>query len=111
MCHFLYLAPVIAPSGTPSNVSARALSSTSILVGWNKVECLKRNGMITNYNVQYGPDSYSVPMMTLKTANTSLKVSNLIPSTNYTFLVAAESINGTGPNKTIRHRTDPVESE
>ena len=67
--------------------------------------------MITNYDVQYGPDSYSVPMMTSTTMATSLTVSNLIPSTNYTFLVAAESNNGTGPSQTLRHRTDPVESE
>ena len=102
---------MIAPSGTPSNLSARALSSISIVIRWNEVECLQRNGIITDYNVQYRPDSYSVPMMTSKTMDTSLTVSNLIPSTNYTFQVAAESINGTGPSQKIRHRTDPVESE
>jgi hypothetical protein len=67
--------------------------------------------MITNYNVHYEPDSYSVSMMTSKTANTSLTLSNLIPSTNYTFLIAAENINGTGPDEMIRYATNPVQSK
>ena len=67
--------------------------------------------MITKYNVRYQPDNYSVSQITLKTVNISLMVTNLIPSTNYTFRVAAENINGTGPDEVVRISTDSVTSK
>lgn len=105
------MAPITAPRGTPSNVSARVLSSTSMLITWDEVECLQRNGIITNYNVQYEPNNYSALPMTMITVNNFLMVTNLIPRTNYTFQVAAENTNGTGPNETVRYGTDLVESK
>lgn len=75
------------------------------------MDCWERNGIITIYNVQYQPDRYSVPQMVSETVNIFLMVTNLIPSTSYTFRVAAENVNGTGPDEVIRLSTDPVKSK
>lgn len=43
-----------APSSGPKTVSANETSSTTIVVRWNEVDLLHRNGIIEGYKVYYG---------------------------------------------------------
>ena len=49
----IVLTPFSEPSGPPVNVSARNLSSTSILVQWGEVPDTGKNGIILSYTVNY----------------------------------------------------------
>ena len=43
---------IVVPSGSPVNVTVRAVSSTSLLVSWQPPEQLEQNGIITGFKVQ-----------------------------------------------------------
>ena len=108
---YTYLCNCAAPSGKPQNISANVISSTSILIQWNDVDCIDRNGNLTAYNVSYQPKNYSQLSLSSITVSRSLTVTNLIPRTNYTFQVAAVNTNGTGPSETIILSTEAVTSK
>ena len=71
------------------------MTSRSINVTWDTIECIERNGIITGYTVvfqeQGGAD---VPGNTL---NMSFSAEGLTPYTNYTFQVAGVNDVDTGP--------------
>jgi len=48
----IYMGVFSVPSGAPENVSAEAMSSTSILVTWGSVPEHQKNGHILGYKVQ-----------------------------------------------------------
>ena len=77
------------------------------------MNCLDRNGIITNYTIHYQPRimNHDTSSSSLSATNLSKILSKLIPRTNYTFHVAANNINGTGPNESINAMTNPVESK
>ena len=82
------------PTGVPRDVSASS-SSRSILVTWETIDCIERNGVITGY-------IYSVEFQEEVGARTpdqrlSFTASGLTPNTSYTFRVAGVNANGTGP--------------
>ena len=99
-----------APSREPRNVTGTAINSTSIRIQWRDVDCIERNGEILAYNITYRAIGYSQPSLSLTASPTkrSLILSNLIPRTNYNFLVAAENINGTGPGGNVTVSTGDV---
>ena len=41
------------PDGSPQNVTVKNISSTSILVLWDEVPVVQRNGIITGYTITY----------------------------------------------------------
>ena len=47
----LTLSLFVAPSGPPTDVTAAALSSTSLLIIWQPPESFERNGIITAYQI------------------------------------------------------------
>ncbi|KTG37005.1 hypothetical protein cypCar_00042935, partial [Cyprinus carpio] len=58
------------PSGAPENVSAEAMSSTSILVTWGSVPEHQKNGHILGYKVLYREkDSERAPQVQLVNGN------------------------------------------
>ena len=102
-----------APSGQPQNVIGTTINSTSIHIQWREVNCIERNGEILAYNVTYRAVHYPQPSLSLVTLpkERSLTLNNLIPHTNYSLLVAAQNINGTGPSKEVVVNTSGVEGK
>ena len=82
------------PSAPPENVSFTS-KSTSITVQWEMVPCIHQNGPITGYSVRYGVMG-SGSTQTETVSGTQTTISNLMPSTNYSFEVAAVNGVGTG---------------
>ena len=93
---FLYLAPAGSPQGITPSVSARSVS-----VSWNEIECIERNGMITNYTVEFSSLGGSVVPGMLMVDERRFTASGLSPFTNYTFRIAGVNSNGTGPFSNI----------
>ena len=81
-----------APSGIPELISFSDVNLTSITVQWTELPCSGRNGVITNYTVEYNSTTpphtniFDVP----GSSNTRLVVGGLLPRTNYTFSVRAQ---------------------
>ena len=70
------------------------MMSSSITVQWGPVDCIHRNGDITGYSVQYGSKTVSVSG---GSSGRMYVISGLMPSTNYSVQVAAQTSAGTGP--------------
>lgn len=102
-----------APSGEPQNVNGTTINSTSIQIEWSDVDCIKRNGNISAYSVTYRAVGYPQPSLSLIALHTdrSLLLNNLVPHTNYSLLVAAQNINGTGPSREEVVKTSAVEGK
>ena len=83
----------LAPTGVPQNVTY-SVTSRSINITWDTIECIERNGMITDYTVIFG--GAVIPGEVNETDRTFI-ASGLTPHTNYTFQVAGVNINDTGP--------------
>lgn len=65
------------------------------MILWGPIECIKRNGIITGYTVEFqGQDGYEIPGVIVDTRFSS---TGLTPGSAYTFQVAGININGTGP--------------
>ena len=86
----------LAPTGTPQSIIP-SVTATSVNVSWNEIECTERNGMITNYTVEFSSLGGSVIPGVLMVNERRFTASGLAPFTNYTFQVAGINRNGTGP--------------
>ena len=73
------------------------MTARSVNVSWNEIECIERNGMITNYAVEFSSLGGSVIPGVLMMNERRFTASGLTPFTNYTFQVAGINSNGTGP--------------
>ena len=98
MCISLLRLFLSAPSTAPTCVSVSEVTSTSITVQWGEVDCIRRNGDITGYTVQYGVQGNgSTQTMTVSGGgSTQTIIFGLNPSTNYSIEVAAVNCVGTG---------------
>ena len=77
----------MTPSTTPRSVS----------VSWNAIECIERNGEITNYTVVFQEQGGAVIPGEVNMMDRTFTASGLTPRTNYIFRVAGVNSNGTGP--------------
>ena len=102
-----------APSGEPRDLTGTTINLTSIHIQWRDVDCIERNGEILAYNITYRAVGYSQPSLSLRAlpTNRSFILNNLIPHTNYSLLVAAQNINGTGPSREVVVNTSAVEGK
>ena len=83
-----------APTGVPRRVSPSS-TSTSIMVTWDIIDCIERNGVITSYLVEFKEEGGAgIPGEVM---GQSFTTSGLTPSTSYTFRIAGVNANGTGP--------------
>ena len=65
------------------------------MVTWDTIECIERNGIITNYTVVFQEQGgANVPG---NTVNKTFSAGGLTPYTNYTFQVAGVNDVDTGP--------------
>ena len=105
---------VTAPSGTPKWLTVGGNHPTSVQLSWGAVPEDQWNGVITGYSMQVeGPDttqniqiattlsgwmpSILKPHSLMEEAYTSEEVSDLRPSTEYSFSVSAVTVVGSGP--------------
>ena len=72
-------------------------TSRSASVSWNTIECIERNGEITNYTVVFQEQGGAMIPGEVNVMDRTFTASGLTPHTNYTFRVAGININGTGP--------------
>lgn len=82
-----------APSGIPQALRNMSTTTSNITIQWDHVDCLERNGDISQYRVRYGITS-STERITISTAfNTTIfTATGLAPCTRYTFEVEAVNI-------------------
>ena len=87
-----------APSAAPTSVRISAVTSSSITVQWEAVDCIHHNGDITGYSVQYGIEkSESTQTVSFSGGSvTEATIFGLTPSTLYTIQVAAVNSAGSG---------------
>ena len=90
----VYIISPLAPSSAPQGLSVLNVMATSVVLTWNELDCLQRNGDITGYMIRYDRDSRLISDSSSTIAYT---VEELIPFTEYSFSVAAVNSVGTGP--------------
>ena len=88
---------LVAPTRPPRDVTP-STTSRSVSVSWSTIECIERNGVITNYTVVFQEQGDAVIPNVMDRTFTA---SGLTPHTNYTFRVAGVNSNGTGPYTNI----------
>lgn len=98
------LFPISVPTGSPANLSAMAMSSTSILLTWNPPPVHERNGIIIDYTITQVVAGIT---STLTTTDQMLLVMDLQPFTSYTFNIAASTSIGLGPRGPTESETTP----
>ena len=76
-------------------------TTTSITIGWDRVNCFDRNSEITGYTVQYGQagsnDTFVESVSGTSDSDRVFTATGLTRGVSYTFQVAAVSNEGTGP--------------
>ena len=97
----LLIFTTLAPSAPPTSVNISSVTSTSITVKWGTVDCIHRNGNITNYSVQYGiykgvVEDRHARIISGDSGERLCLISGLTSSTNYFIEVAAVNRAGTG---------------
>ena len=87
-----------APSAAPTSVRESGVTSSSITVQWEAVNCIHHNGDITGYSVQYGVQgSGSTQTRDVSGGDTrQTTIPGLNPSTTYSIQVAAVNSAGIG---------------
>ena len=94
---FCFLSP-LAPTGYPSTVMDTTTPSTG-MVTWDAIECIDRNGIITDYVVVFQKQESEVDVAggMVDVNGRTYTVSELTPATRYTFRVAGVTDGGQGP--------------
>ena len=102
----LRLTLFIAPTGSLRDV-IYFTTSRSVSVSWSTIECIERNGEITNYTVIFQEQGGAVIPGVIDVVDRTFTASGLSPHTHYTFRVAGVNSNGIGPySSTIVILTD-----
>ena len=90
-----YYCVFTAPTGAPHNVTY-TVTSTSANINWLEIDCIERNGVITNYTVVFQEQDGAVIPGEVNVMDRTFTTSGLTPHTNYIFRVAGVNSNGTG---------------
>jgi len=86
---------LIGPVGSPRLVRSTSVTSNSISLEWEKVDCLEQNGPIIAYTVSYRNGQGQPALMT--TSNLEITLTQLLSDELYTIIVAASNAVGNGP--------------
>ena len=94
----IFLKPFSGPSAPPVNVSARNLSSTSILVQWGEVPDTDKNGIILSYTVNYQatPEGNPQQKQVVNASTREVTLTGLKKNTEYKIEVFANTSKGGG---------------
>ena len=93
----MHLTVHIVPSGTPTNLTGDATSHESIFLSWDPPLFEEQNGVITGYTINVTNLRREETMQFSVMDSRNLSVGSLLPHTTYACVVAAHTINGTGP--------------
>ena len=83
------------PSAAPSSVSVSQVTLSTIIVRWEDLECIHRNGNITGYSVLVVASSVMDMVINVDDVRQAT-ISELTPFTEYTISVAAVNTAGMG---------------
>ena len=87
------------PSSSPQDVMVESHNSASLNVSWRPPVARDRNGPITDYVIQYTRVGSSDMMSMSVIGDTRvIIISGLVVYVNYSVIVAAMTVNGTGPS-------------
>ena len=91
---------LLVPSAAPKSLSVSQVTSSSITVQWEPVQCIHQNGEITGYLIQYGVASSGIvqSMLISGESATDAAIKNLRPDTVYEIFISAINSEGTGIN-------------
>ena len=97
LCHF-----PLEPSGSPQDISLEAGSPKSILVTWNPVPFIDRNGVIKGYKIIYrdltsGSSTTKNISATGENEQQIITLEELAEFTNYSIRILAFTSKGDGP--------------
>ena len=84
------------PSSPPQNVTVTSVNPASLNVSWQPPLMIDHNGPIT-YMIQYTRVGSSDMMSVNVNSGTICTISELVAYVNYSLIVAARTVNGTGP--------------
>ena len=90
------MADTAAPTGPPRDVTP-STTSRSVSVSWSTIECIERNGEITDYTVVFQEQGGVMIPGEVNVMDRTFIASGLTPHTNYTFKVAGVNSIDTGP--------------
>jgi len=89
--------PFLGPSAPPQDLKLKDTTSTSLLVGWNEVPAVDKNGIIISYTVSYQAiDSALVENLTVYFPTREVILTGLIKSMNYSVKILASTDKGDG---------------
>ena len=91
----LMLVFYVAPTGAPCDVTL-SMTSRSIMVTWDTIECIESNGIITGYTVVFQERGGANVPGSVNTVDRTFSAGGLTPGTSYTFQVAGVNDAGTG---------------
>ena len=87
-----------APTSSPLNVMVTSVNPASLDVSWQPPLEINQNGPITGYVIQYTKFGSSDTMSeNINSGATHTILSGLVAYVNYSVIVAAVNVNGTGP--------------
>ena len=84
------------PTSSPRNVTVMSVISASLRVSWRPPIVRDRNGDITGYVIQYTMVGSSGMSMNVTSEDIEEEL-RLVAYVNYSVIVAAMTVNGTGP--------------
>ena len=97
--HFTFIFPS-EPSSPPTNVSVVDVTSTSITITWDEVPAIDRNGIITEYEVEYNQSTFDInttQTVIVNSSSTMVQLTALHEYVNYSIQVRAYTDVGFGP--------------
>ena len=100
VCYSIYFTFLLVPSSPPTNVSVVDFTSTSITITWDEVPAIDRNGIITEYEVEYNQSTFDINTTQTVRVNSSsrmVQLTALHEYVNYSIQVRAYTEVGFGP--------------
>ena len=85
------------PSSSPLAVTVEGYNPASLMVTFQQPLVIDHNGPITGHVIQYTRVGSSDIMSVNITSGTTHTISGLVAYVNYSVIVAAMTVNGTGP--------------
>ena len=87
----------IVPSSPPVNITVMSAHPESLELSWQPPPEIYRNGPIIGYEIQYTMVGSTVAMDEVIGSRNAYTIIELLPFVNYSIVIAAITVNGTGP--------------
>ena len=99
------------PSGSPLNLNARTIDSTTIELVWSEPPLETQNGIIISYVINISISNTKTSFVVNATAAAPLNITELHPYYDYSLRVAAVTSQGAGPFSEPVSITTPEDGE